>query len=279
MSIAKPDAAPTSEAERNEAISKRLVDARLNVIPLSEFPEELTPTLKQAYAIQALSIDRWPDELAGWKVARLSPSDQVRYGAERLSGPVFASVVQHVESGGTVVAPIYDCGFAAVEPELVLVLGVDVAPSGQQYSDDELADLVSAIHIGAEIASSPMAAVNDLGPASVTSDFGNNRGVVVGPAITEWRAAPSEPMQVSVTVDGEVVGEASPENSSDGPLGALRFLIGCCAERGFELPRGTLVSTGTLTGVHDVSVESSSRVDFGSLGSFELAFEPITART
>ena len=120
--------------------------------------------------------------------------------------------------------------------------------------------------------------VNDLGPASVTSDFGNNAGVIIGPEIPEWRSSQSGPLDVAAMVDDAVVGRASPENCKDGPLEALQFLIGCCADRGLELPAGTIVSTGTLTGVHDVTVNSRARIEFGSLGAFDLTFEPMAAR-
>ena len=77
----------TSEliSEVDEEVSSALVDARLDAHPLPDFPVRLPQTLEQAYAIQARSISRWPDELAGWKVARLADSDRGRLGAERLA--------------------------------------------------------------------------------------------------------------------------------------------------------------------------------------------------
>lgn len=264
----------TTISEQGDAISRCLVDARLNARPLPEFPGPLPDSLEQAYAIQAASIERWPDKVVGWKVAKLAPNDRTRFGAERLVGPVFESLVYTVDPGACLTVPIYDGGFAAVEAEIVLKLGVAVQPSCKDYSDDELADFISAVYAGAEIASSPLAPANDLGPTSIASDFGCNAGVVVGPEFAGWRSRLRDPVPVTVTVDDVSIGHADAVTIAEIPLQALRFLINLSATRGIDLPAGTLVSTGALTGVHEVQLSSTARVEFGSTGWFDLTFEP-----
>ena len=56
-------------------------------------------------------------------------------------------------------------------------------------------------------------------------------------------------------------------------LQPLRFLIRLCSERGLVLPEGTLISSGAVTGIHDVVVSSKAHVDFGNFGAFNVAFE------
>lgn len=267
---------PLSAAD--DAVSRRLVEARLSAEPLAEFPGRLPVTLEQAYAIQSASVDRWPDEVAAWKVARLSPPDRERYRTERLAGPVFQSSIRTVEPGSCAATAVYEGGFAAVEAEYALELGAAVPPSGKDYSDEELAGLVSAVYGAAEIAGSPMARVNDLGAMSAISDFGANAGLVVGPKISGWRSPGAGSLSARVAVDDFTVGEATPEPIGRDPLQALRFLIGHSAGRGIELPEGALISTGALTGVHDVRVGSTARVDFGPFGWFEVKFDPVAPR-
>lgn len=262
-------------SEQDDAISSALVGARLSTRPLQEYPGRLPETLEQAYAIQAASIKRWPDEVAGWKVAKLSPDDSLRLGAERLAGPIFRSLVHTAQPGSRLSVPIYEGGFAAVEAEFVLELGATVQPIDKDYSDDELVDLVGAAYGGSEIASSPMALVNDLGPTSTASDFGNNAGAVIGLEIADWRSRLREPMTATVTVDDVEVGHMDAATIAENPLQALRFLINLCASRGIELPTGTLVSSGAITGVHNVRLSSAARVDYGALGWFDLVFEPM----
>lgn len=269
---------PTSLSERDDAISARLVEARLNTLPLPDFPDHLPETLEQAYAIQSASIERWPDEVAGWKVAMLPPADRERFAAERLVGPVFRSSIRRVKPGSCTVMPVYEGGFAAVEAEFVLELGETIRPTGRSYSDEELIGIVSAVHAGAEIASSPMAVVNERGATSIISDFGNNAGVLAGPAIPDWSTRPLDSLPATVTIDEVVVGQATAAAISGGLLQALRFLLDVSAARDIELPAGTLVSSGAVTGVHDMQIGSIGRVDFGPFGWLEVTFEPTMPR-
>ena len=268
----------TSLSEEDDALSRCLIDARLKAQPLPDYPGQLPETLEQAYAIQAASIERWPEDVAGWKVAKLPPADRSRFSVERLVGPVFRPAIRKIEPGSCTVMPVYQGGMAAVEAELVLELGVTVPPSGKDYSDGELMELVSAVYCGAEIASSPMAVVNQRGATSIISDLGINAGVIVGPEITDWRSLPPGSPAVTVTVDDVLAGKAAVDAIVDGPLQALRFLMGISARHGCELPAGSLVSSGAITGVHDVRMSSIARVDYGSFGWFDLRFEPIRGK-
>ena len=279
--MTKNQNSPPAADERSQeldGISRRLVAARLAAEPMSDFPGQLPQTLDDAYAIQAASIARWPDDVAGWKIGMLSAADQDRFQSERLAGPIFRSAVQTIEPGSCTTLPIYVGGFAAVEAEFVIELGETVPPSENDYSDDDLIGLISSLYAGVEIASSPMASINQIGPMCVIPDFGNNAGLLLGPVISDWRSRSLESMTAKVTVDDEIVGDAGANAIAGGPLQALRFLIGVFGSRGMELPKGTLVSTGASTGIHDVVVSSTARVEFGSIGWFDFRFEPMPPR-
>ena len=264
----------SSIPELNDAVSRCLVNARMSAEPLPDFPVQVPESLDQAYEIQSASIERWPDEVAGWKVAKLSEADQVRLQAERLVGPAFKSSVHTIKPGKSRIMPVYSGGFAAVEAEIILELGATIAPSEREYSDDELVRLVAAAYCGAEIASSPMAVINERGPTSIVSDFGNNAGILVGREISNWSRTLPGFVTATVTVDGEAVGSKPVDAITGDPLQALRYLIRISGRRGIRLPAGTLVSTGAITGVHDVKMTSTARVGFGQLGWFETTFEP-----
>lgn len=268
---------PGSMSCAEEALSKRLVKARLDACVLDEYPGQLPTSLEQAYKVQAASVARWPDEVVGWKVARLPADDRDRFAQERLAGPVYRSAVQSVDAQSQTVAHIYADGFAAIEAEIVLELGRDV-PSDFEGCNEDLAKIVAKAYCGAEIASSPMPFVIELGATSIISDMGVNAGVVLGPEIADFPSLSADALEVSVSVDGRVVGEANPGAITGAPFDALLFLVKHCGAHGIKLPKGTLVSTGMITGVHDVSVGCSARVDFGTAGWFDVSFEPISRR-
>ena len=273
--IAFPD--PLERISRDDdALSSRLVDARRHARVLDEFPGQLPATLEQAYDVQAASVCKWPDDVVGWKVARLPPHDRPRFPAERLVGPVFRSSVRTVEPGAVTDGSILDGGFAVIEAEFVLELGTAISPGQEIRSDEDIARHVSRAYGGAEIASSPMLDVIELGATAIISDLGLNTGVVVGPEIADFAALPADAHSVRVSVDGALVGEAQPGPIVGEPFKALRILIEHCASQGIELPRGTLVSTGLLTGAHAVRAGSLARVDFGPFGWFEVRFQPFS---
>lgn len=271
------EAPATSPSKQNDAVSRRLVDARLNADVLPDFPGDLPDTLEQAYAIQSASIARWPDAVAGWKIGFIPAADHARFSAERVAGPIFKSSIHRIEAGACRTMPIYVGGFAAVEAEFVFELGTTVKPSECKLSDKELIDIVAAMYVGAEIASSPMAAINQLGPTCVVSDFGNNAGLLLGPTISDWSSRPLDSLLASVSLDGIVVGNATADAIPGGPLQALRFLVDLAARQGLQLPAGTLISTGAVTGIHDVLITSKARVDFSDIGSFDVEFEAMSS--
>ena len=262
-----------STSRLNDELSLRLVNARLNAKPLADFPGSLPTTLEQAYAIQSASIERWHDDVFGWKVAKLPEPDRGRFPAERLIGPIFKSSIRAIEPGTCAVMPVYEGGFAAVEAEYALELGATIQPSDRDYSDSEITDLISAVYGAAEIASSPIPTLNAIGAMAVIPDFGGNCGLVVGPKILEWRSLEPGSLSASVTIDGKKVGEATTQRIENDPLQAMKALITICRNRGVELPKGTLVSTGALTGIHDMTMSSTAQVDFGLFGYFEVRFE------
>ena len=274
MTLLDSSSATTDEMSRDHgAISSHLVEARQQARALAEFPGVLPDNLNDAYAIQSLSIERWPDRVAGWKVGMVPVKYREQLGVDRLAGPIFAGSITESLTAGSRSMAIFDGGFAAVEAEFVLQLGTTVPAEDRTYSDEELASLVSELRVGAEIASSPMAEINNLGPCCVVSDFGNNAGLVLGQRVPDWRSLPAQSLTAAVSVDGVSVGEADASAIEGGLLQALRFLLALSAKRGVSLDEGTYVSCGAVTGIHDVTVGEKATVDFGQFGAFDVDFK------
>ncbi len=94
--------------------------------------------------------------------------------------------------------PVFAEGFAAGEAEFLLRIGAPPPAGKTSFTLEETADLIDAVHVGIEIASSPLGAINEIGPIAVVSDFGNNNGLVVGPEIADWRASGFEQWEVTM---------------------------------------------------------------------------------
>jgi len=266
QSMGGPDE-PMGETERADAIARQFVQARRDGSALRDFPGTIPRTIDDAYRIQDAAIRCWPDSIVGWKVGYIAPELREPTGDERLVGPIFAGQLQLAEAEMSLDFPVFAGGFAAVEAELVFRLGAD-APAGKlHWTLDEAEALVADLYIGIETAGSPLATINELGPRVVVSDFGNNAGMLLGPKIADWRAARAPLLDCVSFIDGRKVGAGSVETLAGGPLVALAFALSRCARNGRPLRAGHLVTTGAVTGIHDIVAGQSARVDFGAHGS------------
>jgi 2-keto-4-pentenoate hydratase len=254
-------------------ISNAFRAARREARALSEFPGILPASLDDAYAVQELSIDQWGDRVAGWKIGLIPPPLRAKFGAERLAGPIFGRRLQNYRPGIMGKAAFVEGGFGAIEAEFVLRLGADIPDDAGVANDEGLTRYIAAMHIGVELAGSPLETINALGPTAVICDFGNNSGLIVGPEIPGWRDRALLSLSVRMIIDGEVVGEGSAANVPEGPFGALRFLIENCRARRRPLRAGMFVSTGAVTGVHQVKAGARATADFGKAGRIEILVE------
>ncbi|MGK9234288.1 fumarylacetoacetate hydrolase family protein [Inquilinus limosus] len=237
---------------------------------LPDYPGTLPPDLPTAYAVQEEAIGLWTDTLVGWKVAGIADTWRPRYDAPRLAGPVFARNL-HDARGGPVETPVIPGGFGAVEAEFVLRIGRDIPAEARPRTIEEVRSYIDSIHAGMEIAGSPLATLNDLGPGAVASDFGNNAGLVIGPAITDWDSRPLSDWTVRTRVDGGVVGEGSAARvAGGGPIASLAFLAEHLGRRGRALPAGSWVLTGMTTGVHKVVPGQRAQAEFDGVGTVEV---------
>jgi 2-keto-4-pentenoate hydratase len=247
-------------------IAGTFVAARQAARALPDFPGEPPASLKSAYAVQDAAIALWPDAVAGWKIGRVPAHQVATLGAERLAGPIFERLVWPADGPEPIDFPVYENGFAAVEAEYVFRIGKDAPPDKTQWTAQEAADYVAAMHVGVETAGSPLATINDLGATVVVSDFGNNHGLILGPEVKNWREKLAAGLTAETFIDDKSVGAGGASAAADGPLDALAFLLGHLAERGKPLKVGQLVSTGAVTGVHDIRIGQHSRVSFNGSG-------------
>ena len=249
-----------------EAVAEDFVRARLNAEALLDFPGTIPTTLNTAYAYQDRAIALWPDNLAGWKVGRIGPPWIERVGEDRLVGPIFRRGIRLAPPEAVVEFPVFSDGFAAIEAEFVFRLAADAEPDKTLWTPEEAAQLVSAVHVGIETAGSPLASINELGPAAVVSDFGNNTGLLLGPAIADWRRRPLEALTCETFIQNNPVGRGGAASLPGGPLAAVAFALGRCARRGLPMKSGYVISTCAATGSHDIHIGQSARVRFDGVG-------------
>lgn len=263
------ESAATRDISRSEAIAGALVEARLAARPLARFPLALPADLDDAYRCQDAVIARWPGRVAGWKVGYIAPERRDASGDPRLIGPIFDGNIARVDAATAGTFGVIAGGFAAVEAEYVFRLARDIAPRAQEWTGEQAAAEVAALHIGVELAGSPLADINVLGPCAVVADCGNNAGLLLGPEIANWQDCAMESLTCSTWIDGALVGSGGAATLAGGPLAALAFALTRNARRGRSFAAGDLITTGAATGIHDIVAGQHATIDFGIHGRLQ----------
>jgi 2-keto-4-pentenoate hydratase len=247
-------------------IAQSFVQARLSAAPLPAYPGPKPASLEVAYRIQDLAIDLWPDTVGGWKVGRIPQALEEQYGCDRLAGPIFSESIRRRPNGDESEMAVFVSGFAAIEAEFVAVIGKDAPPARTEWSRDDAESMIGELHIGLEVASSPLATINELGPAVTASDFGNNAGLIVGPAIPDWTSRDPVSLTCEAFVDDRSTGKGGAYTLTGGVARSVQFMLELAARRGRPLKAGDVIATGQTSGIHEVSPGQVVRIDFGDDG-------------
>lgn len=268
----------TAPPPQLSGIADRFVAARRAGAALEGFPGTVPDDLVTAYRVQDLAIAQWPDRVVGWKVGYIAPERRDASGDERLLGPIFARHFWNA-TGGSMPIPVFVGGFGAVEAEYVLRLEADAPEDKLDWTPDEAAALPSTLFIGVEVASSPLATINQLGPRVVVSDFGNNNGLLLGAEIADWTSLDEAQLLAETFIDGASVGSGGAERLPGGLRTAFAFALSRSARRGRPLKAGEYIATGNATGIHDIAVGQSARVVFHGHGTLDCHAVPASQET
>ena len=251
------------------AIAERFTAARGRGESLPGFPGEIPADLVAAYQVQDVAIDRWPDRVVGWKVGYIAAERRDASGDDRLLGPIFARNLWNA-TGDIAPIPVFAGGFGAIEAEYVMRLDADAPADKLDWTPEEAAALPATLFIGLEVASSPLATINELGPRVVVSDFGNNNGLLLGAEIPGWAARDEASLTAETFIDGASVGRGGAQRLPGGLRAAFAFALSRSARRGRPLRKGELIATGNATGIHDIAVGQRGTVVFEGHGTLEV---------
>jgi 2-keto-4-pentenoate hydratase len=258
------------------SIASAFVNARRAGQALAEYPGAPPQALAEAYAVQDAAIPLFGGTVAGWKVGRINPPWFDQLGVSRLAGPIFSENVQPIANGHVPEGLTFEQGFGAAEAEFIYRIGAAPCEGQTAFTVEDATALVDAVFCGFEIASSPFTGINALGPLVTISDFGNNNGLLLGPEIPDWRNAGPDGWEVSTFVDGHAVGAGTAAAFPGGALESVRFLIENLVARGLPVTPGLLVSSGAVTGVHEVVEGQSVEARFGEFCSLRCTIRHAT---
>ncbi len=215
------------------------------------------PTVHQA-------IGLWSDTVFGWKVGYIAAERRDGSGDERLLGPIFKRQLWN-DTGGTTDIPVFVGASPQSKQSTCWSCWRTRRPDSWTGPRNRPKRCLRA-SIGVEVASSPLATINELGPRVVVSDFGNNNGLVLGPEIVDWTARDENSLRAETLIEGEVVGTGGATRLPGGLRAAYAFALSRSALRGRPLRKGDLIATGNATGIHDIEAGQTALVRFAGFG-------------
>ena len=261
---------PTATAPAEAA--RILWDAWREGVTIRSLPERCRPRDRaEGYAVQAELIAQSGERVAGWKIAATSEAGRRHLAVDGpLAGPLLASRL--TGAGSTI--DLRGNKMRLAEAEFAFRMAASLPPRGAPYTLDEVKSATASLHPAIEVPDSRYEDVTSVGAAQLIADAACAWKAAIGePAGVDWQARDLEGHPVLVFKDGRLAAEGRGENVG-GPLRALTWVANELATHAGGLRAGDLVITGTCITPIPIAPGERVRVDFGDLGSIELAFEP-----
>jgi 2-keto-4-pentenoate hydratase len=238
----------------------RLLCAARGGTPVHELPSSCRPQSDaDAYQIQDAVTRRLGQPIGGWKVGVASPA------AAAFCAPIYTSMIRATPATYNA----SELRLIGIEAELAFCVGRDLPARATPYDRAEVvagATLRPAI----EVVDSRYADFRSLDRASILADNFSNGGLVHGAAVPNWEGLDLGHTTITVTEDDEPFADSSRGAARD-PIAALVDFANLMRERG-GIKAGTIVTTGSWTGMVFTRRGAGIVADFGPLGRVEVSF-------
>lgn len=242
---------------------------------LKALPDLCRPfTAEQGYAAQAQLPLVSGRAVVGWKIAATSANGQAHIN---VGGPLAGRLLsgQIFESGATV--PSAGNRMRVAEPEFAFVMGQDLLPQVEPFSQQQVMAAVAGLHPAIEIPDSRLSPFTEAGEAQLLADNACARHFVLGQAATaSWRELDLSTFKVQARLehgpDLKLIREGTGANVLGDPRLALTWLANQLSALNIPLEKGQVVTTGTCMVPLDMAPGDTVIADFGTLGSVKMTF-------
>jgi 2-keto-4-pentenoate hydratase len=181
-------------------------------------------------------------EIAGWKIALTSKAMQQMTGVDQpAAGAIFSKVV-HASPARVVVAGYHHLG---VEFEVAVRLAEALPASGGPWTRASVASKVAACLPAFELVEDGDADYKTLDAFTLIAQNTWNGGVVLGPAVSDWRRVDLEHAVTRCWVNDQPAGQGKTGDAMGHPFDALAWLANLLNSRGRRLEPGMIVMTGS----------------------------------
>jgi 2-keto-4-pentenoate hydratase len=261
---------PSLSDEAVDRAAMLLIDTRRGGTTIAAIPEDCRPrTVDDGYRIQEAAYRRLALRSIGWKIGCTAVDQQKLLGAEEpFGGRIFSYLA--FDSPARLQGSQFN--MRGIEAEFAFRLRRDLPRRDRDYSREEVADAVAAVHPTIEIVNTRYDDWLKVGVPSLVADNGAHGAFVCGPATMDWRKLDLVNHKITLLVDGKETASGTGVRVLGDPLVALTWLANDRARRSDPLVAGQIVTTGTCVGCNKVGPVAEIVADHGSLGRVELRF-------
>jgi len=243
----------------------------------SRLPEVSRPaTVDAALKIQERTVRIFGDAVGGYKCS-------LPNGEKTASlAPIFAPTIVSASPCRVRAATPSAGDTARIEPEVAFVLGRDLPPRAEPYTEHEVRAAIGEVRLVLELLGSRYRETAELPFPEMLADCISNQGLFIGPVVEDGLDASLAEFALRIERAQPTIRDSAaiPElfvsqqgRHPDGhPLRPLVWLANFLAARGTGLHAGQIVTTGSYAGMIDVPLATPLRIEFGDLGEINVEF-------
>jgi 2-keto-4-pentenoate hydratase len=241
-----------------------LLEARHTGRWLAALPEECRPAdIAEAYAIQRLVFAKLGPVASAWKVGAGSPE----------ATPACAAIGNSTLFGDGAVMPSNMFNLVGAEAEIAYRLGQDLPPRSKDYSLDEVKAAIESAHPVIEISDTRFIVWASQNRPSHVADQLNHGALAVGATSTRLADVDPSRQRAILKLNGEVRADAVGGNPAGDPLRLLLWLANSGSQSAGGLSAGSVITTGSLTGITFVNPPVNLEADLPGLGTVRISVE------
>lgn len=238
-----------------DTLAASLFAARKPGVALVSTPGRTPASDDEAYRVQDAITARLAARVKGWKV-----------GAADLDATPNGAPIFDVYEAGAVPA----AASTGVELEIAFKLAKAFHAGGAKPTRSEVEAAIGSAHIALEICASRL--VDGMqAPAHLRlADFGTNLGLVIGPAVADWRKIDAKSLRATVTADGMSIADVTGGHTAPDLIGLLTWIVGHAVSKRGGMEAGTIVTTGSFMGIRWVETPARIVGTFDGVGSISV---------
>lgn len=229
---------------------------------------EIPGSAGEAYDVQDQLTDLLESQVVGWKVGATSEVVQERLGVKApIAGRVHERTL--LVDGGSVEAETF-VHRPGIECEFAMRTKTDLTPGSARIDVDQARGLVATVHPALELVETRYVANFGVAPGLLVADGSAHAALVLGDGIIPEKAGDLSAAELRLVVDDNEVTSGTGAEVLGDPFVSLAWLCNHLLARGQGLPAGSIVSTGSCTGIVPSEADQHIVNDAGPLGSVSL---------